>query len=90
MLREGVQQMAAMTPLKRRRLEDPEKRTQEQVARELGIYPTYYTEIENGTKRCSLRLAARIAKYWGITIEEVISGFRLDDSSSDREVKPSA
>lgn len=82
--------MATMTPLKRRRLEDPKKRTQEQVARDLGIYPSYYTEIENGTKRCSLRLAARIARYWGISIEEVISGFRLDESSSENEVKSSA
>lgn len=82
--------MSTMTPLKRRRLEDPEKKTQEQVAHDLGIYPSYYTEIENGTKRCSLRLAARIAKYWGITIEEVISGFRLEESSTGDEVKPSA
>lgn len=86
--------MAKMTALKRRRLQDPQPRTPEHVAKDLGIHPRYYVEIENGTKRCSLRLAVRIAEYWGITIEEVISGFRglqLEDSSTSREVvKPTA
>ena len=49
--------------------------TQEQVAERSGIHRSYYTKIENGTMRPSVKVAKRISKVlgfkWTIFFDEV-------------------
>lgn len=46
-------------------------RTQSEVAQALKIDRSTYTHIENGTRRASLSLAFKIARYYGVAIEDI-------------------
>jgi len=52
--------------------------TQEALARELGVTRQTVLAIEKGKYDPSLDLAFRIARYFGVTIEEV---FTFDEAS---------
>ena len=45
--------------------------TQLQVARAVGISRPFYTNIENGVKTPSLRVAIRIAAFFGVDVKEL-------------------
>jgi transcriptional regulator with XRE-family HTH domain len=85
--RSEVTVMKDGSPLKRRRMDDERKLTQEKVAEALGIFPTYYAEIESGRRRPGLGLLLRIAEFWGMTVDEVIRGFKVDETSNCDEPK---
>lgn len=67
--------MKPATPLKYRRLTDPRQLSVHEVANHLRIHPKYYTEIENGTRLPSLRLLIQIAHFWGMSLDDIVSGF---------------
>lgn len=48
-------------------------RSQSEVARALQIDRSTYAHIENGTRRASLSLAFKIARYYGVAIEDIFS-----------------
>lgn len=48
-------------------------RTQADVAKALHIDRSTYAHIENGTRRPSLVLAIKIARYYGVPVEELFS-----------------
>lgn len=45
--------------------------TQEELGRAVGVTRQTILSLENGKYNASLRLAHRIARYFGLTIEEV-------------------
>lgn len=47
--------------------------TQEEVAYYAGITRTYYTEIENGNRNCSLNIWLKIAELLQIPESELVS-----------------
>lgn len=46
--------------------------TQQSAAEAVGITRTYYSEIENGNRNCSIRIWLRIAECLEIPKEEII------------------
>lgn len=59
-----------MNELKQIRLDN--KWTQQYVANKLGITKAAYSNIENGNRSPSLKLAIQIQKLFGKTIEELL------------------
>ena len=60
----------------RKRLKDKRKAldyTQQEVAEEVGITRTYYSEIENGNRNCNIKIWIRIAECLEIPKAEIIS-----------------
>ncbi len=47
--------------------------TQTDVAKRCGIAEPYYSEIETGKKTPSLKIAIRLAKSLGITVDELLA-----------------
>ncbi len=45
--------------------------SQEQVALALGISRPFYTQIENGTRDPSVKVALKIANYYGLSMDEI-------------------
>lgn len=45
--------------------------SQAQVARDLKMSRSYYNQIENGVRLPSLRLATKIARYFGRRVDEL-------------------
>lgn len=45
--------------------------TQEELAKQLGVTRQTIISLENGRYTASLRLAYRIARFFGLTIEDV-------------------
>lgn len=62
--------------MKRTRLERKRKDkglTQGEVAKRAGIHRGYYTNIENGKRRCSVNTWLKIANCLGIPEEDIVS-----------------
>lgn len=54
---------------------------QEDVAKAVGIGRTFYTHIERGTKKPSLAVALRIARFFGSDVTTLFQGdVRSDDT----------
>lgn len=47
--------------------------TQDEVAKEAGISRTYYTEIENGNRYCTVKIWLRIGEVLKISENELMS-----------------
>lgn len=47
--------------------------TQEKVAEIIGITPSFYSHIENGSRHASISTFDNIAKYFEISIDEIIN-----------------
>lgn len=62
-----------MAARNRRLIELRGNRTQTDVAKDLNIDRSTYAHIENGTRRPSLRLAMKIARYYGVPVEELFT-----------------
>lgn len=45
---------------------------QKQVALEIGIGTTNYNRLENGQREASINVLDKLAKYYGITIDEIV------------------
>lgn len=43
------------------------------LAKEIGVSWTHYSDIENGRKNPSLKLAINMSKYFGFTVDKFIS-----------------
>lgn len=56
--------------------------TQDDVARVVGISRSFYTQIENGTRTPSLRVAMRLAHLFGVPIEEIFLPSNVASSST--------
>lgn len=54
--------------------------TQEAIAEELGIHVTSYGRLENGGAELTITKAMDLARYYGITIDELV-GFSLEDDN---------
>ena len=48
-------------------------RSQQQLADELGITRTRYSKYEYGMAEPSIELLVKIARYYGISVDEIIS-----------------
>ena len=59
--------------------------TQEQLAKKLGVTRQTIIAIEKGKYNPSLDLAFKMAKIFGVKIEEI---FVYDDEHEDRPIKP--
>lgn len=62
-----------MAAKNRRLVELRGHRTQTDVAKALNIDRSTYAHIENGTRRPSLVMAMKIARYYGVPVEELFS-----------------
>lgn len=47
------------------------KATQEQVAQQIGVSQVFISRVEKGTKKISLDLAAEIADYLDVSLDEI-------------------
>jgi transcriptional regulator with XRE-family HTH domain len=54
--------------------------TQEAIAEELGIHVTSYGRLENGGAELTITKAMDLARYYGITIDELV-GYSLEDDN---------
>lgn len=57
--------------------------TQEAVAKQLGISRCFYTQLENGRRTPSLGVAARMASFYGVNIDDIF--LTLGVASGDAE-----
>lgn len=55
---------------------------QEELAKALGVSRQTISSLENGRYNPSIQLAYRIARYFGLTIEEV---FIFEEENDDRQ-----
>lgn len=46
---------------------------QKQVALEIGIGITNYNRVENGQREASIEVLNKLAKFYGITIDEIVN-----------------
>lgn len=46
---------------------------QKQVALEIGIGTTNYNRVENGQREASVEVLDKLAKFYGITIDEIVN-----------------
>lgn len=45
--------------------------TQEQLAKQIGVSQVFISRVEKGTKKISLDLAAEIADYLNVSLDEI-------------------
>ncbi len=64
--------MTVRTQLRKLRL-DPPRQSQQELADALGVSRQTIIAIEKGRYTPSLSLALQIAKYYGLTVEEIFS-----------------
>jgi transcriptional regulator with XRE-family HTH domain len=57
-----------------RRLREAHKLTQEALAENAGLHPTYVSGIERGVRNASLLIIARIAKGLGVSPAKLMEG----------------
>jgi len=60
--------------------------THEYVAKSIGISRSFYTQIEQGTRRPSVKVLLKIASFFGLTVEEIFLASR--DASSNTKGAP--
>lgn len=64
--------------------------TQEELARELGIWQSHMGYIERGQRTPSLRLAAKISKFFGVPLEEMAGGEDAIPAAADADPQQAA
>jgi transcriptional regulator with XRE-family HTH domain len=47
-------------------------RKQTEIAREIGISQNYYSQIENGVRKPSLKMLLCIASFFGVSISDIV------------------
>ena len=47
---------------------------QKQVAAEIDLGPSHYNKIENGQRELSVEVLCRLARFYGLTVDEVLQG----------------
>ena len=68
--------MTTITPLKRVRQADGRKLSQSDVARAMGIDPTFYLRLEQGDRAASAELAQAIAEFFCVEVSEIFTPAR--------------
>lgn len=64
--------------------------TQKQISAAIGISASYYCQIENGSRRLSLRLAQAIARFFHVTLDELFMDGSLSHNAYRRQLNSPA
>ncbi len=60
-----------------------QKLSQEKLAENSGLHPTYIGQVERGEKNCTLETAEKIAKGLGMPLTELLHDMPPDESGTD-------
>ena len=67
---------------------------QKQVAAELGIGISYYSKIENNQREASVEVLSKVARLYGITIDQVVNmeaagpkKVRIEDEAASEQMR---
>jgi transcriptional regulator with XRE-family HTH domain len=55
-----------------KRLREEKGILQKEIANEVGLGISHYSKIENGQREASVELLDKLAKYYGITIDQIV------------------
>ena len=55
-----------------KRLREEKGLLQKEVAAEMGLGISHYSKIENGQREASVELLGKMAKFYGITIDQIV------------------
>jgi transcriptional regulator with XRE-family HTH domain len=55
-----------------KRLREEKGIFQKEIANEVGLGISHYSKIENGQREASVELLDKLAKYYGITIDQIV------------------
>lgn len=78
----SVYLMVKATSLKRTRLADTRRPSQDDVAQAMGITQPFYLRVEQGERAVSAELAEGLADYFGVPVNSI---FRATRYSSELE-----
>lgn len=56
-----------------KRLREEKGKLQKEVAAEVGLGISHYNKIENGQREASVELLDKLAKFYGITIDQIVN-----------------
>ncbi|MDR1508795.1 MAG: helix-turn-helix domain-containing protein, partial [Synergistaceae bacterium] len=74
-----------INPAKLKELRNTKK--QSDVANEIGISQNHYSQIENGLKNPSLGIATRIAEFFDVSVDEILTNPPPKISSDVKDVE---
>ncbi|MBR1528624.1 MAG: helix-turn-helix transcriptional regulator [Oscillospiraceae bacterium] len=57
--------------------------TQEQIAKQIGVSQVFISRVEKGTKKISLDLAAEIADYLDVSLDEIAGRTRTAETRKE-------
>lgn len=77
-----------------KRLREEKGILQKEVANEVGLGISHYSKIENGQREASVELLDKLAKFYGISIDQIVhmgnevpQEITLDDKSSNEQAR---
>lgn len=59
--------------------------TQEAVAQKIGISRCFYTQLENGRRTPSLGVAAKLASFYGVNIDDIFLALGVASGDTEKE-----
>ncbi len=77
-----------------KRLREEKGLTQQQVAELVNMHRSNYSKVESGQRELSVKALSKIAKYFGITLDELVNGegglpeeVSIEDTNTMEQVK---
>ena len=77
-----------------KRLREEKGILQKEVATEVGLGISHYSKIENGQREASVELLDKLAKFYGITIDQIVhmdsevpTEITLEDKTANEQVR---
>lgn len=77
-----------------KRLREQKGLLQKEVAAEMGLGISHYSKIENGQREASVELLDKMAKFYGITIDQIVhmdnevpTEITLEDKTASEQVR---
>jgi transcriptional regulator with XRE-family HTH domain len=77
-----------------KRLREEKSILQKEVAAEVGLGISHYSKIENGQREASVELLDKLAKFYGITIDQIVhmdkdvpQEITLEDKTANEQVR---
>ncbi len=77
-----------------KRLREEKGLLQKEVATEVGLGISHYSKIENGQREASVELLDKLAKFYGITIDQIVhmgsevpAEITLEDKTANEQVR---
>lgn len=77
-----------------KRLREEKGLLQKEIATEVGLGISHYSKIENGQREASVDLLDKLAKFYGITIDQIVhmgsevpTEITLEDKTANEQVR---